>query len=529
VGIVASGVALGAAPAAFAHATLVSTTPADGAVLKRSPPRVSVRFDETVSTPFDALRVLDSDGKRIDTGRDTRPAADEVAVALSPSLPRGTYTVAWRVTSADTHPVHGAFVFSVGKPSGDAGAVGAAALARDATPRHVSLGFGVVRFLRLTLVLLAAGAALMLALAPLGRRVELAAAGAAAALVPVALAGLVYDGAAASGFGLVDAGRWRVVETVLQTRFGVVWMLQVGLAVVLAVALLARRRVVAAVAGVVLAGATTAAAHASADGIVAIVADGAHVVAAAAWFGGLAATALALAAARGERWPLAAQVVPRFSLLATGAVAVLIAAGVVSAYLELGAWRGLWDTTYGRLVLIKVGLLLPVLALGAFNNRVSVPGLRVELAAVRRRFVQAAAAELVLLTGILTVTAALVQEPPAKAQVVRSGPFATTTHLGPYELDLTVDPARTGANDIHLYLLRHSGQPANADEARLYASLPAAGIGPIHYHGAAAGPGHYAFNQIRLPVPGTWALRFEVRFGSFDQYETTVDVPIRKD
>jgi copper transport protein len=482
-----------------------------------------------VSTPFDALRVLDSDGKRVDTGRDTRPAADEVAVALPASLPRDTYTVAWRVTSADTHPVHGAFVFSVGNPSADASAVGASVLAGEATPRRVSLGFGVVRFLRFALVLLAAGAALMLARAPLGRRVELAAAGAAAALVPVSLAGLVYDGAAASGFGLVDAARWSVVETVLQTRFGVVWMLQAGLAVVVALALLARRRVVAATVGVVLAGATTAASHASTDGLVAIVADGAHVVAAAAWVGGLAATALALVLARGERWQLAARIVPRFSLLATGAVAVLIVAGIVSAYLEVGAWRGLWDTTYGRLVLLKVVLLLPVLALGAFNNRVSVPGLRVELAAVRRRFVQAAAVELVLIAALLAITAALVQEPPAKAQVVRSGPFTTTTHLGSYELDLTVDPARAGTNDVHLYLLRHSGQPADADEARLYASLPAAGIGPIHYHGAAAGPGHYAFDQIRLPVPGTWALRLEVRFGSFDQYETTLDVPIRKD
>ena len=55
------------------------------------------------------------------------------------------------------------------------------------------------------------------------------------------------------------------------------------------------------------------------------------------------------------------------------AVAVLIAAGCVNGFLEVHSWAGLWETTYGRLLLVKVALLLPLLALGAFNNRCSRP------------------------------------------------------------------------------------------------------------------------------------------------------------
>jgi copper transport protein len=497
-------------------------------VLKRAPARVSLRFDEHVSTPFGAVRVLDANGKRVDDGRESQPQPNTVSVGLHPGLPDGTYVVAWRVISADTHPVHGALTFSVGKADANANGVAAGVLAGESTPRSVSVGFGIVRFLRFLLVLLAGGGALLLALSPLGRTTERFVAGAALAYVPVAVLGLVFEGAAAGGFSIGGAAKWSVVDTVLHTRFGKVWMLQALVALVLAAVLQFPWRRVAASLGVVLAAATTAASHASTDGTLAIVSDGAHVVAAAAWTGGLAATAVTLLAARGERWRTAARVVPRFSALATAAVTVLIVAGVASAYLEVRVWRGLWETTYGRLVLVKVALLLPLLALGLFNNRVSVPGLRVELADVRRRFVRAAAAELALVAGILGVTAALVQQPPAKTQVVTSGPYSATRKLGPYELDVTVDPARTGVNQIHLYTLQPSGQPANGAEAHVFASLPSAGLGPLRFQGAVAGPGHFVIDGARIPIPGRWSVRIEVRFGSFDQYDTTIQVPITR-
>ena len=116
--------------------------------------------------------------------------------------------------------------------------------------------------------------------------------------------------------------------------------------------------------------------HASVSGGVALIADMAHVVAAAVWVGGLAALVLALVWSGAERWELAVTAVPRFSLLAVGSVSLLIASGTVSGYLQVRALRGLWETTYGQLLLLKLGLVVPLLALGLYHNRRAVPRLR---------------------------------------------------------------------------------------------------------------------------------------------------------
>src|SRR3712207_4467064 len=100
----------------------------------------------------------------------------------------------------------------------------------------------------------------------------------------------------------------------------------------------------------------------------------------------------------GRRWELAATSVPRFSTMALVSVAVLLVAGAINGYLQVRAWRGLWETEYGVLLLVKIGLVLPLLALGAYNNRFAVPRLRARIASVveRRRFVRMAGAELAI-------------------------------------------------------------------------------------------------------------------------------------
>ena len=219
--------------------------------------------------------------------------------------------------------------------------------------------------------------------------------------------------------------------------------------------------------------------------------------------------------------------------MAVIAVAVLIVAGVVNGFLEVRSWAGLWETTYGRLLLAKVALLLPLLALGAFNNRRSVP--RIETGSAtpveRRRFVRSTVVEVVMMVVIVGVTAALVAERPAKAQTAAvSGPVSRDTRIGPFDLNFVVDPARTGTNEIHLYLLnRSTGQPVNVDETRVSASLPAAGIGPLRFTATPAGPGHAVVTGASFPLGGLWRILVEVRQGDFDEWSTTLNIPIRKE
>jgi copper transport protein len=104
---------------AAAHATLVSTTPAEGSVVHGVVRMVSATFDESVGVSTDSLRVFDPSGRQVDVGgTHAGPGTGTVEVSLNTSLPDGTYTVAWRVVSADSHPVQGAFTFSIGQPSG---------------------------------------------------------------------------------------------------------------------------------------------------------------------------------------------------------------------------------------------------------------------------------------------------------------------------------------------------------------------------------------------------------------------------
>ena len=145
--------ALVVAGSASAHARLVSSTPANDEVLQRAPERVTIRFNEAVESAFGSVRVFDGAARRVDEGNTTRPNADAVSVALRSGLPRGTYTVAWRVVSADSHPIHGAYLFHVGKPGAGAAGVAAQVLDEETGSRAVDLAFAVVRFLNLALIL----------------------------------------------------------------------------------------------------------------------------------------------------------------------------------------------------------------------------------------------------------------------------------------------------------------------------------------------------------------------------------------
>ncbi len=240
---------------------------------------------------------------------------------------------------------------------------------------------------------------------------------------------------------------------------------------------------------------------------------------------------MALVWAGRERWELAVTAVPRFSLLAVGAVLALIVSGTTSGYLQVHALRGLWETTYGQLLLVKIALVLPLLALGLYNNRRAVPRLRERLASAgeRTRFLRTTAGELALMATIVGVTAVLVSEPPARAQVAPTGPYATTAPLGDLELNLVVDPAAAGRNQIHLYLTTQSGQPTDVDEASVSATLASREIGPLRLRAHRAGPGHFVVSRAQLALAGDWQLRIETRRGEFDAATATASVPIGKE
>ena len=483
--------ALAAAPSAFGHATLQQSTPGNNSIVRQSPSEVTLQFSEAVETAFGSIRVYDCGGKRVDSGKIVRPSNSSVSVMLDRRLPAGTYTVTWRVISADAHPVAGAFTFHV--KSASAGGECAQVFGQG-TSGSIDALFKFMRALDFALILLVVGGAAALALVLRSAAFELRArlyrilAGLALGLVVAGSLCIVLQGAVAGGFGLQEAFRWDTVDSVLQTRFGKAFLWQLGLAVVIApTAFLASRSRSSTVGWLVLVPALlllptiAAAGHARTSGAIALVADVVHVAAASLWVGGLAFTVLALLLAGADRWPLAARAVPVFSILAVASVVTLIAAGTLRGYQEVRAFHGLWDTTYGVLLLVKIGVVLPILALGAYNNRFAVPRLKRQIASAveQRRFLRVAGAELAIMAVIVGITAVLVTEPPAKASVK-----ATEVHhrhrpdrepRGELHRSSPRRRARTSSTSTSS---RRAGVPANVDDAKLSATLPSQGLGP---------------------------------------------------
>ncbi|HXE45844.1 MAG TPA: copper resistance protein CopC [Conexibacter sp.] len=581
----AAGALLLAPSAALAHAQLQDTSPQRGAVVRTQPAQVSFRFDEAVEGTFGAVRVYDGTGRRVDAGDAFHPGGrgPVMAVHLKPQLPAGTYTATYRVVSADGHIVSSGFVFSIGHPSATRQTVGQLIGAGGSGP-VTETAFGLARGLQYLAIALALGAlAFLLAvwrpalreLAGSGeewrsaseafaRRLRGLLLGAAALGALSAAAGVVLEGAEAAGLSGFDALRARIVRETLGTRFGTVWgigavsWLLVG---ALGWAALRPRGVAAALRParvgtdglppLALLAALAApcafllvlpafSGHATTQHPVAVLAPAnvVHVAAVSLWVGGLALLALALPAATrhlelADRGRLLAGTLARFSPLALAAVVAIAATGIVQGYVLRRTPAHLLDTAFGRAVLIKALLLCALVALGAYQRRRSLPALRriaADGAPLGRAGVlvrRALRAELALAVVVLGVTAALTSYPPST--FAQSGPVSKTTRIGPAQLELTLDPARVGANELHLYLLnpQDGTQYTRAQEVDVAESQPSRSIGPLNQAANLAGPGHYIVPDALLGVPGTWRIQVTVRVSDFTEYLATVEVPVR--
>lgn len=546
-----------AAPAASAHARLESTSPERGATVAAQPRAVVFRFDEPVEATFGAVRVFDARGARVDEGAVTRPGGhqDEVGAALKAGLARGTYTATYRVVSADGHPVSGGFTFNVGSPGAAPSRDVSSLLEAGGTGPVTEVAFGAVKALGYLAIAIFLGGLGFLAFVWPG------AAGAAGdrfaararTLVTVAivlglatsLAGLVLQGAIAAGTSAWSALDPTVVREVAGTHAGTGWALRLGdwalLAVVLCVATaLGSARWLLLAPGLFLAVTPALAGHASAqDPVWALFAlDVVHVLAMSAWLGGLVVLVVCLPAATRvldppERTRLLSATLTRFSPLALGAVALLAATGATQAILEIRHLDALTGSPYGRAVLIKSGLLLLLVGLGAVNRQRVVPALRrlaASLAApggVGRLLRRTLRAEVAVVLVMLGVTGALTGYPPPVSEA--QGPQSVSKRMGPLDLELTVDPAQVGVNQLHVYLFRaRDGTPfTGTKELIVRLSQPDKGIGPLDARMRRGGPGHFIADSLTLSPGGTWRIEITDRVSDFDQYATTATVNVR--
>lgn len=483
-------VVVGAASGAAAHANVVGSTPGSGVVVDAAPTEVVVRFDEAVAVDLGSgIRVFGPAGARVDRGRTAVGDGGLSVVAPVDAATPGTYTVAWRVVSEDSHVLSGSFLFHVQRETGAAGVDAGAASWRDGlgwlarwwialavtvVGGLVGLrgggGSGAVARLRAVVVALA-----MLGLAGAVLRFEVQVVGASGRSYWGAVS-LWRDAVTSTRAGRLDAAR--AVAFVALVVAGVGWRRRWGVALA-----------GMAVAAVVLINALEGHAWSADERLVATAADVVHQVAVCLWVGGLVGVALVGAEARRT-------VAVRFSKRAAGALGVVVATGVVATVVQFGtSVRGL-DVAYGRVLAVKV-VLVAVMAMIGWRNR-SMLG---RVAAASDRFGRGVAAEVLVSVAVLGLTAALVGMVPARS-LVAGGSVNGTVDDGRGAVSVTVNPARLGENTMHLYFFDQQQRPRQIDavEVRVaVADVPARVIDvePVTQ-------GHFVAASFTMPSRGVW-------------------------
>ncbi|MFI6467400.1 copper resistance CopC/CopD family protein [Streptomyces sp. NPDC050538] len=383
-----TGMLFAGAGTASAHAALTGSDPSSGVVVDKAPTQISLTFSEKVSTNDDSLRVLNPKGKRVDVGKPSNISGTTYAIQVRSGLPDGTYTVAWQVVSADSHPVAGAFTFSVGAPSKTTVSVSD----QDVGGGLVGGLYGFGRYMSYAgFIVMVGGAAFILACWQRGagvRALQRLVVSGWVSLTAATLWLLLLRGSYSTTGKVGDIFDLNLLGQVLQTKTGAALVSRLLLlaAAALFIAVLfgaydkredeEKRDLTFGLAiggGVVAAGlaASWALAEHASTGLqpgIAMPVDVVHLLAVAIWLGGLSALLVALYRAPADNL-VGRTAVQNFSRIAFGSVLALVATGIYQSWRQLGSWSAFTDTGYGQLLLVKIGLVALLIGIASISRR----------------------------------------------------------------------------------------------------------------------------------------------------------------
>jgi len=517
---------------ASAHAALLRAEPGENSYVQRAPAEITLVFSEPVSARQSSIQVLDANGNAL-----VLPPADVLGdrttlrVAL-PVLQPGIYNVLWaNVSTIDGHALRGAYPFTVLRPDGglpdQVNSLGG--LTTDTDPAPLADGIA-VRALALFGLLLAAGGAIVLLLGFQGRG-----AASAAGLVILLGAGILEVATVLNIWTLRDVySDLSLRDLLLETRAGNYLIARFGATVLIGVMVTFatdNRRLAAwgTFAGMaVFLWSFTATSHAAAGAGAnwAQAIDMAHGVTAVLWIG--AVIGLALAARVSLRDGHYAAFMPRFSLLASVLVFVLLATGFLSALVQVDAPSRFWETRYGVTLAVKLGLMVALLGVGFYNARRGRQALVALAPGEPRRFIAWATAEVLLGLAVFVAAAMLTQTTVSKSipESRSAATFDRTVQAGALNVQLEIDPNRTGLNTFRATITEPSGEPVTADRVRLtFRYQDDQTVGPSNLILAAqAKAGTYSGAGPYLPLEGNWRIETEIRRPNADDTIAYFDV-----
>jgi copper transport protein len=415
-------VALALPASAFAHANLLERTPTYGAELETSPKSVSLRFDQSVDVFARSIDVRSSTGRVVTAG--SAHTIDEGRVATVPlrRLPKGAYTVRWHATSNEGHVLSGVYTFGVRVvPPPPTEAYGAGGI--TASEHFVKWGYFV------GLALLVGGLAFRLlvlgkrATPRVERRFYWVVGIGVVASIELGILGFLLRARDAFQLPLGRLVYGDLSPLAQGTRFGTAFIaMTLGFALVAAIlfmAWLVERPALlwpGLVVGLVLCSGLSLSGHSSVEpgsSWRTELADWVHLSAACIWVGGLVQLAVVV-------WPAAPELrreaFLRFSQLAAVLVGVMVLAGAYLAYVRLPQASDLWNEHYGRVLLLKSGLVAVALSWGALHHFVVRPALQRGRGTGSRAVSRSLVGESAVAIAVLLIAAVLVDSNPPKPE-----------------------------------------------------------------------------------------------------------------
>jgi copper transport protein len=517
VSLLAAAMLFAAVGEAAAHAALVTSDPADGAILDEAPRRLVLTFDEPV-TPI-ILKLTDPKGQPVDLAAGQVTGA--AIVITPPPLSDGTSVLSWRVISADGHPVAGSVVFSVGRetaiaPTPTAGNIWTRTglwLTRIALYALLAFGVGGVFFrhwiapepppeteTRWPLVAFI-GWGICTALLALGfHGLDVLALGPSAFM-----AGKVWRAAFSTSYALTIAA----IAVALLAALGA--LNRTGrVARILSLAALALAAAAPALSG----HASTAAPQFLTRPIVAL-----HVGAVIFWSGAL--VPLATLIGTGNR--LAIRALLRFGRAIPYALIPLLVSGATLATIQIERIDAARSTDYGRLLLAKIAVVILLLAIAAWNRFHLTARVAGGDIAGARSLLHAIGAEVLLVLVIFAIVAGWRFTPPPRALHAAE---ALHLHLHGSKLvaDMSLRPVRSGPVTISLSLMSGDFQPLEAQEVAVVLASPETGIEPIRRQATRTAGGDWRL-ETTLPAATAWTIRIAALVSDFD--EVTVEGDFR--
>jgi copper transport protein len=510
------------APSASAHASLVGSEPADGAVLADMPKTLRLTFNEPVSPQV--VRLIGPGGEALTAAVG---AENNTLTLTPPPLRHGSYALSWRVISADGHPVGGAVLFSIGAPSASpmAGAL-------DTDPAVAAAIWGARLLIYLGLFGGVGGAAFIGLIAwtrPLPGRTEVLIAGAmvgglAASVLSVGLQGLDALALPLSQFWRPDVWTSGLASSYGRSALAATAALLLGLAALRAVnPTLIRLCAVGALAGVGLALASSGHAATVEPQSISRVVVFLHGVCIAFWVGSLVPLfAIVREPGRGDGE------LARFSRIIPVPLTVLVATGGYLAWAQLDRPDALWTTRYGEVLAGKLAFVLLLMGLAAANRYMLVPRFKLSKGDARqpgaaRPLAASIATESAIVLAILGTVALWRFTPPPRALI---GAEAASIHFHGAKAmaQIDVEPARARGAAVRIVVLDGEFHPLAAKAVTIFLSNPKAGIEPMRFNAVSAGVPDWRIDDLRIPLAGRWTLRVDILINDFEKETLEDDV-----